>query len=157
MAAEKHSEPTMRMDIKICLPQRCTRVRHVWIWENFQTPPEGPRAGLKDSQIAYPCIGVVVPLPNQSNRSLIKTGPLRGQIVKCSNVLPRVEFAATRNRCTYFPPCQTRTPSPPRRLHILRMSPPPSIPRRSCLPWVYVYSPHCFLAKESSYRVPGSA
>ena len=63
MAAEKHSEPTMRMDIKICLPQRCTRIRQVWIWENFQTPPEGPRAGLKDSQIAYPCIGVVVPLP----------------------------------------------------------------------------------------------
>ena len=83
MAAEKHSEPTMRMDIKICLPQLCTRIRHVWIWENFQTTPEGPREGLKDSQIAYPCISVVAPLPKTNiNNSWIKARPRRGQLVK---------------------------------------------------------------------------
>ena len=109
MAAEEHSELTTRTDNKICLPQRCARIRHAWIWENFQTPPEGPRAGLKDSQIAYPCIGVVVPLPNQFNNSWIKSclaGTCRN---KCdisvatktlSRPLPRLRFAKHRNRHT---------------------------------------------------------
>ena len=80
MATEEHSEPTVYIDNKIGLPQWCAKIRHVWIWENFQTPPEGPRAGLKDSQITYPCIGVVVPLPNQNQQLVDESGPRWGQI-----------------------------------------------------------------------------
>ena len=53
VTAERHSEPTVCVESKMCLPQWRTRVQREWIWENFQTLPEGPRAGLKDSQIAY--------------------------------------------------------------------------------------------------------
>ena len=50
---ERHSEPIAYMANMSCHLQARSWIQHVWIWENFQTLPEGPRAGLKDSQIAY--------------------------------------------------------------------------------------------------------
>ena len=47
----KHFEPIMRMAVMAHPPLGHNSIRHVWMYENFQTLPEGPRAGLKDSYI----------------------------------------------------------------------------------------------------------
>ena len=47
----RHFEPIMHMVVMAHPPLGHNRIPHVWMYENFQTLPEGPRAGLKDSYI----------------------------------------------------------------------------------------------------------
>ena len=47
----RHFEPIVHMVVMVHTPLGHDRISHVWMYENFQTLSEGPRAGLKDSYI----------------------------------------------------------------------------------------------------------